>query len=219
MNTEIKVCGITNYEDAAAAADLGVRLLGFNLWPKSPRYVSPEQARSIVSRLPQGLTTVGVFVNASRDEILKCVDYAKLTGIQLHGAESLQFVAALHGHLIIKALRVGTLLDPDFEERAVELQKTGATLLFDALVESQPGGTGKEVPVESVNMLAEKGLLRRAFLAGGLTPENVEAKVRQLQPYGVDVASGVEKRAGEKDQLLMRVFIEAVRRGELPSGS
>lgn len=203
----VKICGITNYEDALLAAELGAFALGFNFYKKSPRYLSPEQAKEIIAQLPKKTWKVGVFVNASRDEITETADFAGLDMIQLHGNESLESCQGWGKYRVIKGVRVGKGA-PD-----VEMQNyidTVDHLLIDQYSPDAPGGTGEMVDDEFLRTLARQGMLKDAFLAGGLTPENVAAKVKLYQPYGIDVASGVESSPGKKDPALLKAFFAAI---------
>jgi len=206
----VKICGITNLEDALAAAEAGADLLGFVFYPPSPRYVTLERAREIIAALRQSvgavreppLLTVGVFVDEElsrvREAIWKCdLDYA-----QLHGGEPPAYVAALGGRAI-KALRVRSAADV---ERLGAYQ--AAAYLLDAYHPTKPGGTG-EVWDWGLAVAAKR--YGPVILAGGLTPDNVAQVVRRVWPYGVDVSSGVESAPGEKDHDKMRRFVAAVR--------
>ena len=158
----VKVCGITNLEDAVAAVEAGADALGFNFYRRSPRYIAPEEARRIVAELPAGVISVGVFVNeGGPGEVARVADSVRLTAVQLHGDESPEYCAALEGRYTIKALRARA----DFDPRVVMDYETDAILL-DAYVKDEPGGTGRVVDWEVAARVRE--LAPRLFLAGGL---------------------------------------------------
>lgn len=202
--TRVKVCGITNLEDALAALDAGADLLGFNFYRRSPRYVSPAQARRVVERMPAGVTCVGVFVNEPAPEDVEHIAReAGLGTVQLHGDETPDYCQSLRGLDTIKALRVGR----DFNVGSLDAYSTGAVLL-DAYVKGERGGTGHTFDWSLASLARER--VDRLFLAGGLTPDNVAAAVAAVRPYAVDVCSGVETAPGRKSPELMRRFVEAV---------
>ncbi len=202
--TRVKVCGITNLEDALAALDAGADMLGFNFYRRSPRYVAPAQAREVVGRMPERVTCVGVFVNeAAPEDVERIAREAGLNTVQLHGDETPDYCRSLRGLDTVKALRVGR----DFDVESVNAYGTGAVLL-DAYVAGERGGTGHTFDW-SLAALA-RARVARLFLAGGLTPDNVAAAVAAVRPYAVDVCSGVETAPGRKSPELMRRFVRAV---------
>jgi phosphoribosylanthranilate isomerase len=201
----IKICGITNLQDALACADAGADLLGFNFYPGSPRYIEPAAAREIVAQLPGSITTVGVFVNAgSSHDVARMADAAGVAAVQLHGEESPAYCRELNGRFVIKALRATDEYTPD---SAAEYA-TDAILLdsFDGHVR---GGSGKVFDWSLAQRTNE--LVPKLFLAGGLDPENVAAAVASVQPFGVDACSRLEISPGRKDIALVRRFIDAIR--------
>ncbi len=202
--TAVKFCGITRREDAWYAADLGAAAVGFVFWPSSPRVVSPEEAGAIARTLPPFLLRVGVFVDAQVDEMCLIADVVGLDIVQLHGEESLD-VARRAPRRVVKALgrAAEDLVD------AAARWPDDFTLLVDAVAPDLRGGTGTRADWTTAAVLARK---RRIVLAGGLTPENVEAAIEAVHPYGVDVSSGVEVRPGRKDHARMRAFVDAVAR-------
>ena len=204
----IKICGITNASDALAAVEAGADLLGFNFYPKSPRYVSPDEARRIVEMLPESVARVGVFVNADAPEtVARIVSESGVGAAQLHGDETPEFCARLGGVSVIKALRVGR----GFSFERALLYKTDA-LLLDAYDKDAFGGTGRTFDWSLAR--AAREVVPKLFLAGGLTPENVAEAIRAVGPFAVDVCSGVETSPGRKSHSLMRHFVEAVREAE-----
>src|SRR5688572_14823513 len=202
--TKIKICGIKTVEDALAALDAGADMLGFNFYPKSPRYISVGQCRDVMSVMRKygQITYVGVFVNASVAEIRATMETAALTLAQLHGDETSEMVRSLDGRAF-KAFRgVPDRLNGFAREDA-------PALLVDASVKGAYGGTGMTADWKSAAELAKHIPL---LLAGGLTPENVAEAVRQVRPWGVDVASGVESAPGVKDAGKMKAFVQAAKR-------
>jgi len=192
----VKVCGITNVDDALAALEAGADALGFNFYAPSPRFVGPAAA-DIVVQLPEGTCTVGVFVNASRQDIERVAGRVGLTALQFHGDEDPEFCRSWP-QKIIKAVRVR-----DRSGAAVARAYAVDFILADAYVEDRFGGTGRRIALEYLEGF-DRG---RLILAGGLTPENVAHAVRAVHPFGVDVASGIERAPGKKDWDLMRRFI------------
>jgi phosphoribosylanthranilate isomerase len=185
----VKICGITRVEDAEAAVACGAGALGFNFWPKSPRFIDPFRARAIVAALPPLVSVVGVFVNQPPEYINGVASLVGLSAVQLHGDETTAF-ASLMRRPVIKAIGVGRdqAGDVDWPERA--------TLLLDAEDMTLRGGTGRTIDWTAAAAIASR---RRVLLAGGLTPENVSEAVARVRPSGIDVSSGVEGTPGIKD--------------------
>ncbi|HWT00023.1 MAG TPA: phosphoribosylanthranilate isomerase [Pyrinomonadaceae bacterium] len=201
----VKICGITNLEDAVAAVEAGADALGFNFYRRSPRYVPPEEARRIVAELPQSVMKVGVFVNEGEPaEVARVADEVGLTAVQLHGDESPEYCRALDGRFVIKAVRAGA----DFEPERVRSYEADAILL-DAFSEKERGGTGRVIDWGAARRVRE--LVPRLFLAGGLSPSNVAAAVEAVGPYAVDACSGLESAPGRKDRERVRAFVAAAR--------
>jgi len=202
--TKIKICGIKTVTDALAARDAGADLIGFNFYPKSPRYIDVGRCRDIMSVMRKygHITYVGVFVNASVAEVRATMETCGLSLAQLHGDETSEMLNELNGKAF-KAFRgVPQSLDGFARDDA-------PVLLVDASVKGTYGGTGVTADWNSAAELAKKYPL---LLAGGLTPENVAEAVRQVRPWGVDVASGVESVPGEKDAIKMKAFVQSVRK-------
>jgi phosphoribosylanthranilate isomerase len=203
MDVTVKICGITNVEDALAAVEAGADLLGFVLWEKSPRHVTIKTAREIARRLPPATRRVGVFVNATVEQVMFALRICDFGALQFHGQESPSFCRQF-SVMKIKAFRVRDTASL----QAMSGYDTDAFLL-DSLVEGQPGGTGETFDWS----LAARAKMfdKPVFLAGGLTPQNVAAAIRAAQPFGVDVSSGVESTPGKKDRQKMRDFVAAAR--------
>jgi len=207
--TKIKICGIKTVDDALAAIDLGVDLIGFNFYPKSPRYVEVGHCRGIMSTVRKygHIKYVGVFVNATVAEINATMETCGLSLAQLHGDETPEMMSELDG----KAFKAFRGISTDFETDK-RIRTDGApAFLIDAAVKGLYGGSGVTADWNEVTKLAKKYPL---LLAGGLTPENVAEAVGRVKPWGVDVASGVESAPGEKDASKMKAFVQAVRNGE-----
>lgn len=201
MPLRVKICGITRSDDALLAARLGADALGFNFWAGSKRHLTPLAAREIVRRLPPLVTAVGVFVNPTRDEVLRAVDVAGITVVQLHGDESPALCAALPV-AVWKAIRVS---GPAALAALASYEVQG--FLLDA---PAPGYGGGGVAFDWA-LAAEVAAELPVLLAGGLTPENVAEAVRTVKPWGVDVASGVESAPGQKDPEKLRRFLAAAK--------
>ncbi len=203
METRVKICGITSLTDAQAAAAAGADALGFNFYEQSPRQVTIPAATDISRRLPPAVMRVGVFVNAPAETIARAIGECGLGMLQFHGDEPPEFCLQF-GLMSMKGFRIRDA------ESLQELPKyqTDAYLL-DAWSLEARGGTGGTMNWDLA--IEAKKLGRPIFLAGGLTPENVAAAVRQVRPFGVDVASGVESSPGKKDPAKVRNFIAAVR--------
>ncbi|MGH8353079.1 MAG: phosphoribosylanthranilate isomerase [Pseudomonas sp.] len=200
-----KICGITRIEDALVAAEAGADAIGLVFYAKSPRAVSVQQARAIIAALPPFVTTVGLFVDASRCELNEILDAVPLDLLQFHGDETPADCDGYH-RPYIKALRVKT--GADIAAQAAQYSRASGILL-DAFVPGVPGGTGEAFDWS----LVPQDLSKPLILAGGLTPQNVRAAIAQVRPYAVDVSGGVEASKGIKDAEKIRAFISEVQRG------
>lgn len=198
--TKIKICGITNFDDARAAIDFGADALGFVFFKESPRNILPKKAAAIIAKLPVFTTTVGVFVNAPPEEIQKIADETGIHILQLHGDESPE--SCCLSRRVIKGIRVKSL---ESLEPLKRYQHFVSAFLLDTYAPNMLGGTGH---VFNWDIAIEAKTLGRIILAGGLTPENISEAVRRVKPYAVDVSSGVEIEKGKKDHQKMRLFIE-----------
>jgi indole-3-glycerol phosphate synthase/phosphoribosylanthranilate isomerase len=210
--TRVKICGITTRQDALAAVDAGADMLGFNFYPKSKRYITPEACWRIVSALTQyasRITLVGVFVNAGAAEIEAIADDCHFDLVQLSGDEPPEFLQAL-GLRALKGIRP-TSLEEARTDAARFARPASPALLVDAYRPGEYGGTGHTGDWELAQKLAAQYPI---LLAGGLTPDNVAAAVAQVQPWGVDVASGVESSPGTKDPAKMQAFVQAARQSK-----
>jgi len=205
--TKIKICGIKTLTDALTAMDGGADLIGFNFYQKSPRYIDVGMCRNIMSVMRRdggSILFVGVFVNASLGEIQATMETCGLNLAQLHGDEPSDMLSALDGKAF-KAFRGVPQSINGFTKQEAP------AFLVDASVKGVYGGSGVTADWNGAAELAKKYPL---LLAGGLTPENVTQAVRQVKPWGVDVASGVEYAPGRKDANRMKAFVQAVRSSE-----
>jgi phosphoribosylanthranilate isomerase len=211
--TRIKLCGLTRAADVAAAVELGADAIGLVFYPPSPRAVSPEQAGALLAQVPAFISTVGLFVNPTLEEVEACIQVAPISILQFHGDETPAQCAAIAGQVrrpFLRALRIRPEMKaPDLLEFEHDYRTSSplfAGLLLDTWSDAY-GGTGKVfdwslIPAE---------LAHRAVLSGGLNAQNATGAVSQLRPHAVDVSSGIESAKGVKDVALMRAFIAAVR--------
>jgi len=200
---KVKICGLTNYRDAAAAVDMGADLLGFNFYPGSPRFVKLEQAAQIINKLPAFIHVAGVFVNASLDQIKEAISECNLDWVQLHGDESPEFCESLLS-INVRTMKAIRVKDQEDIERA-ESFFTDAVLL-DAFDPEKYGGTGLTFDWNIIGHIN-----KRIFLAGGINPDNVAVAI-ELGVYGIDVCSGIEARPGKKDHRKMKKLFENIQR-------
>ncbi|MDO8140344.1 MAG: phosphoribosylanthranilate isomerase [Candidatus Brocadiales bacterium] len=194
----VKICGITNIEDAQAAVEYGADALGF-VFAKSPRGVTKELARDIIAELPPFVSPVGVFVDEKADKIKEICGFCGIYTVQLHGNEQPSYLNELEGYKIIKAFRI----KEEDDLKPLANYKPHAFLL-DSYVKGVMGGTGMTFNWEIARQARKYGTI---ILSGGLTPENVKEAIQIVKPYAVDVSSGVEASPGKKDKLLMKQFI------------
>ncbi len=197
-----KICGITRIEDALAAVEAGADAIGLVFYAKSPRAVSVQRARAIIAALPPFISTVGLFVNASRCELNETLDAVPLDMLQFHGDETAEQCEGYH-RPYIKALRVQA---GDDIAASCRLYAGASGILLDTYVAGVPGGTGETFDWA----LIPNGLSKPIILAGGLTSANVAQAITQVRPYAVDVSGGVESGKGIKDRDKIRAFMSAV---------
>ncbi len=206
MKTRVKICGVTNVADALDAAGAGADMIGLNFYEKSPRYLTLAAAAEIARALPPFVQRVGVFVNPAEEFVTRAIGECGMNLLQFHGDETSEFCTQF-GLMSLKAVRVR---DAESLEQLANFQ-TDAFLL-DAYSSGGLGGTGEKFNWELA--VAAQKFGKPIFLAGGLTPENVAAAVRRVQPFAVDVSSGVESAPGKKDAAKVRAFIQAVRQAD-----
>ena len=209
MNSpRVKVCGLTDPDNARAVAALGVEEIGLNFWPGSPRCVSPERAAEIAAVLPRGVRRIGVFVDQPGEEIDRIAARVGLDALQLHGDETPDDCAA-RSRPVIKAVRATPGLTP-----AGLARWRGTTILVDAWRAGQPGGTGRTADWGLARQLVDAGFT--LYLAGGLNPENLAAAVEAVRPHAVDLNSGVERAPGIKDPARLAAALAALGRTPRP---
>lgn len=197
----VKICGVTSPGDAVLAAELGASAIGLVFWPGSPRCVDAAQARAIVTALPPFVSAVGVFVNqvAESAQIAREVG---LSAVQFHGDEP----SAAYRDFPIRVIKAVTVLDASAREAAAVVPAT-ATVLLDAHDRVKRGGTGRQIDWSIASMIARD---RRIILSGGLSADNVAAAIAAVQPYAIDVSSGVESAPGRKDPAKLRALFAAL---------
>jgi len=201
---KIKICGITNMEDARVASDLGADALGFIFYKESKRNVSPETVKDIISELPPFITKVGVFVNSDLDEILSIKEQTGIDIAQLHGDETPEFCGTIP-FKIIKVIRI-----KEKSDIGQVAQYSDQDILFDTYSDKEYGGTGESFNWE---ILKDLSLSKNIILSGGLNSDNVLDAVKIVRPYAVDISSGVECEPGKKDHKKIKKFIEAIKNG------
>jgi phosphoribosylanthranilate isomerase len=222
--TRIKICGLTREQDVQAAVAAGADALGFVFYPKSPRYVTPQQAAGLLAKVPPFITTVGLFVNVEPGQLQEIVAQAPVSLLQFHGDETVEQCAALAlavNRPFIRAMRIGSATTAaDLLEYAQAYRDNSnsshlfAGLLLDTLVEAY-GGSGKVFDWS----LIPKELAPQVVLSGGLSVHNATDAVKRVRPFAVDISSGVEQDKGIKDAAKIRAFIAAVRQADAdPAG-
>jgi phosphoribosylanthranilate isomerase len=210
MAVKIKICGVTNEEDATWAVNLGANYVGLNFHKDSPRKVSPDLAAKIVKKVPPFVPCVGVFVEQKAEEILRIVEKTGLMGVQLHGDHTPEDCRAIAEKMEIPILRAFRVAEEKDLEPIASFRGAATHALLDAKVDGLPGGTGQVFPWDLATRAKSFGL--PIFLAGGLTPDNVRQAVEKVQPFAVDTASGVEKSPKRKDLDKMKKFIEEAKK-------
>jgi phosphoribosylanthranilate isomerase len=201
---KIKICGITNLDDALLAAELGADALGFIFYPKSPRKVAPEAAREIIAQLPPLVVSVGVFVDEAAAVVRDLADRVGLDWIQAHGQESPEYCRNL-GRRVIKGFRIK---DESSLHELEAFRGAAQAFLLETYKKGRVGGTGE---IFDWRLAREAKKFGRIILAGGLTPKNVAQAIATAQPQAVDTASGTEAVPGKKDPAKLRAFFKAVR--------
>lgn len=204
--TLVKICGITNLDDARAAVAAGADAIGFNFYKPSPRYVTPQCAREIVEQLPDSLLIVGVFVNEqSPDAVRSIAREARIKALQLHGDESPEYCRELTAdHYVIKTFAVTSSFDVK-TAKAYEVE----AIMLDTKHNNLRGGTGRVFDWSVAKQAAST--IPKLFLAGGLSPENIQNAIATVRPFAVDACSALEDTPGKKNHERMRVFVNTVR--------
>jgi len=203
--TKVKICGITNLEDALISINAGCDALGFAFFKGSPRYITPEAARKIIRSLPAYVIKIGVFVNAQEKTIKKIARMLGLNMLQFHGQESAEFCSRFKKYKIIKVFRIKDKDHlPDVSKYKV------FAYLFDTFNPAKKGGTGERFDWELISHI--KGIEGPIFLAGGLTPKNVYKAIKKVKPQWVDVCSSIELAPGKKDAKKVKDFVKEAKR-------
>jgi len=205
--TLVKICGITNLDDALAAVAAGADALGFNFYKPSPRYITPQHAREIVEQLPEPVLKVGVFVNEeSPDEVRSIANEAGIRALQLHGDETPAYCSELAAdYYVIKTFAVSDAFDVQ-TAKSYEV----AAIMLDTKHNHLRGGTGRVFDWSLAQHA--RPTIPKLYLAGGLSPENIENAIKMVRPFAVDACSALEDRPGQKNHERMRVFVNTVRR-------
>jgi phosphoribosylanthranilate isomerase len=198
----VKICGITNLEDALASVESGADALGFILYEQSPRYMKPENVRRILEQLPESVARIGVFVNPTAKGVAAVCEHLRLTAIQVYGNQTSGELREL-GTSVIKAFQV----DKGFDVEQLRDYSVEAFLL-DTFVKGKAGGTGMTFDWAIAKRATKYG---KVILSGGLNPDNIGEAVRFVRPYGVDVCSGVEERPGKKNSKRVEEFVRRAR--------
>jgi phosphoribosylanthranilate isomerase len=202
MRTKIKICGITNSKNALDAVDLGVDALGFVFFGESPRYIEPKKARKIINLLPSFVLRVGLFVNASKEEVLSAISDSSVNVLQFHGDEDEQFCNQFN----LPYIKATSFQDGVNLLEYCKLFTSSSAILIDTYSENMRGGTGKTFNWD----LLPKELPLPLIVAGGLDSGNVSSLINSINPYGVDVSGGVESDKGIKDYTMMKNFVLGV---------
>jgi phosphoribosylanthranilate isomerase len=203
--TFIKICGITNLQDALAAVDAGADMLGFNFYEPSPRYLTPSNARAIIDQLPASILAVGVFVNEPIEAVKSISGESGIAACQLHGDESPEYCRELsQDRFVIKTVAVSTGLDIELT-KAYDVE----AIMLDTRDPGLRGGTGRAFDWSVAQRAGQS--VAKLFLAGGLSPENVEEAIATVRPYAVDACSALEDTPGQKNHERMRSFVRNAR--------
>ena len=205
---QIKICGMRRAEEVEAAVEAGADLLGFNFWPGTSRYIPPSEAVPLIRSVPSHVWTVGVFVDEAPERVLEIAAMTGVSALQFHGSESPEYFGRLGSLRTIKAFKV----TDEFHLRQLGPYGSAYAFLLDGYVAGGlPGGTGK---VFDWSHAQQAGSFGKVIVAGGLSARNIAVAIRQAQPWGVDVCSGVETVPGQKDPDLIRDFIRVAREAE-----
>jgi phosphoribosylanthranilate isomerase len=220
---QIKICGMRRADEVEAAVEAGVDLLGFNFWPGTARYIAPSEAVSLIRSVPSHIWTVGVFVDETPERVLEIAALTGVTVLQFHGSESPEYFERL-GSIRLGSIRQGSIrqsairmikafkVTESFRADALRAYGSAYAFLLDGYVAGGlPGGTGQVFDWSHARRAGEFG---KVIVAGGLNARNVAAAIRETQPWGVDVCSGVETAPGRKDAKLIREFIRVAREAE-----
>ncbi len=196
-NIKVKICGITNINDAKKAVELGAWAVGFIFVPDTPRYITPEKAKNIIQILPDNVLKFGVFMDSSTNDVINIAKYTGLSTIQLHGKESVEYCKQIKENNKFSLVKVFRVKDNQNVEQISLYKDVADFILLDSYTKGQVGGTGKTFNWELALESKKFGL--PIILAGGLNPNNINNAYNQVKPYAFDVSSGVEKTKGLKD--------------------
>jgi phosphoribosylanthranilate isomerase len=202
LRTKIKICGITNPKNAIEAAELGVDALGFVFFSESPRYIEPKKAREIIDLMPSFISRVGLFVNASKQEVLLAISESRINMLQFHGDEDENFC----NQFDLPYIKAISLKDGINLLEYCQAFSSSSAILIDTYSQKVRGGTGKTFNWD----LIPKNLPSPLIIAGGLHSDNVSSLIHSVNPYGVDVSGGVELDKGIKDHKMMKNFVLGV---------
>ena len=202
MRTKIKICGITNLQNAREACELGIDALGFVFFSESPRYIEPKKARAIINLLPSFILRVGLFVNSTKEEVLSAISESRVNMLQFHGDEDENFCNQFN----LPYIKAISLKDGINLLEYCQLFASSSAILIDTYSQKMRGGTGKTFNWD----LIPKELPLPLIIAGGLDSKNVSSLINSVKPYGVDVSGGVELDKGIKDYNMMKNFVLGV---------
>ena len=211
IRVKVKICGVANVEDANLVASLGADYIGLNFCKESPRKISLKMARDIIAKLPPFTLPVAVFAEEPLTDLVKFLAKTGFEAVQLHGSETPEYCKEVKEKANIKVIKAFRIMDENSIAPMVLYQDIVDYFLLDAFVEGQAGGTGEVFNWDLVTTMRVKGINKPFFLAGGLTPENVEQAIEKVEPFGVDVSSGVERLPKKKDFDKMKSFIRNAR--------
>jgi len=200
----VKICGITSLKDAMRASELGAWALGFIFYKRSPRYIAPSDAKKIIDQLPPFITPVGVFVNEKEESVGKTAQFCNLTTLQFHGNESPSFCLRFKKYKVIKAFRI-----QDEKNLGMTTRYSSDAFLFDTFQEDVYGGSGKVFNWKIFKK--QKKIKSPIILSGGLSPKNIKKAIKMVNPYAVDISSGVELAPGVKNEKLLRELFKNIK--------
>jgi len=207
--TKVKICGVTNLEDALIVTNVGADFIGFNFWPQSPRKISERNCKEIVLKLPPFITPVGVFVDEDIEQLKKIAKKCSLKAVQLHGSETPDYCQKVSSETSLPVIKAFRIENEGSIEAIRPFLEAVNYLLLDAFVPGEPGGTGEVFNWDIA--LKAKDFNKPFFLAGGLTPENIGEAISKVAPFAVDVASGVERLPRRKDYDKVNKFVRTAR--------
>ncbi|MFC1501717.1 phosphoribosylanthranilate isomerase [Elusimicrobiota bacterium] len=206
---KVKICGVTIYDDAMLVTNIGAEYVGFNFYKESPRKISSKNAKDIISKLPPFITPVGVFVNEDKEVLKKTAKKCGIKMLQLHGDESPEYCLEAASETSLPVIKAFRIKDESSLEQINAYKDVVNYFLLDTYVPGEPGGTGEVFNWDLAVKVKE--LNKPIFLAGGLNPDNVASAIEKVQPYAVDVSSGVERLTRRKDFDKVSKFVRGAR--------